>query len=80
MTKTKIMRKYTVCREIYQLCQADDSLLTQNKINFDMILASLQQFKEKSTEEFEAGWMKFEKDLYKYETKRKEFTDWAMQK
>lgn len=41
-----------------------------------MIIKSLRQYKQNSIEEFERDWTKFEKDLYKYETKRNEFKDW----
>ena len=68
--------KYEIVKEIQRLTQAEDWLLVQNRANFEMIIKSLRQYKQNSIEEFERDWTKFEKDLYKYETKRNEFKDW----
>ena len=45
-----------------------------------MLLDQLDKYKEDCIVNFENDWSKFEKELYKYETKRKEFNNWALQK
>ena len=74
--KRKLEYKFGIIKETNKIWQADEWMLIQNRINFELIMKSLIQYKQKSIDEFEADWIKFEKDLYKYETKRNEFKDW----
>jgi len=57
----------------------EESLNLQNKINYDMISKTLTQYRQKLIEEFEKDWLKFSKDLHKYELRRTEFKDWSIQ-
>ena len=58
----------------------EESIILQAKMNSMMLLDQLDKYKEDCIVNFENDWSKFEKELYKYETKRKEFNNWALQK
>ncbi len=55
----KYMYKLVKHIEFEKLCQIDDSIMHQNRINLEMISKSLTEYREKAIEGFEHDWIKF---------------------
>lgn len=78
--RAKVEHKLELAKRIYKHTEQEESIIVQSKVNSQMLLQSLIEYRKRCWAEFEQDWVKFEKDLHKYELKRKEFSNFALQK